>query len=211
MKVVLVRHGETAWNREGRLQGWAPVPLNEKGREQARRLGAAVSEQYTVDRFVASDLCRTRETAAIIRESGVATEPRFDSGWRERDLGRYQGLTVADVRERFPALTVDAGHWWLQERPDGGESVIDTQDRVTSAWERLINGRGRDGRDGDKTLLVVTHGGPMKGIIAHVRGLDLMTVIHDVAVPNCAITEIDVGDDVEIRREAVPPAELFEG
>ena len=62
MRIVVLRHGETAWNDEGRMQGWAPVPLNETGREQATAAGRHLADEYEFDAVYASDLERTRET-----------------------------------------------------------------------------------------------------------------------------------------------------
>ncbi|PSP97202.1 hypothetical protein BRC89_12390 [Halobacteriales archaeon QS_4_70_19] len=69
--VLLLRHGETTWNRQGRIQGWAPTPLTERGHEQARRAGTAIADTYDVDRVVASDLRRTRETTAEALSAGL--------------------------------------------------------------------------------------------------------------------------------------------
>ncbi|MFC7197079.1 histidine phosphatase family protein [Halosimplex aquaticum] len=65
--LLLVRHGQTTWNRDGRIQGWADSTLTERGREQARALGSHLSAEYDVDRLVASDLRRTRETVGLLR------------------------------------------------------------------------------------------------------------------------------------------------
>ena len=122
-RILLVRHGETDWNREGRLQGWGPTPLNDRGREQARRVGEALATEYDIDRIVASDSFRTRETTEHIRDAGIEPEPTFDPAWRERGLGVYQGFTRAELNDRFPAFAMDAGALSLQEEPEGGETV----------------------------------------------------------------------------------------
>jgi len=201
--ILLARHGETDWNREGRLQGWAPVGLNDRGRRQARRLGEYVAGGYEVDRLIASDLRRTRETTALVREAGVRADPEFDPAWRERDLGVYQGLTREEMDEQFPAFAVESGLLALEECPDGGECLVESYERSVAAFERLRADPGGD------TVLVVTHGGPVTGVLAHVRGDDLRTAIESYAVGNCTLADLRVGSDGSVAVERVeggPPA-----
>jgi len=204
--ILLARHGETDWNREGRLQGWAPVPLNGRGRDQARRLGRRVATEYDVDRLIASDLRRTRETAALVRDAGIDADPEFDPAWRERDLGVYQGLTREEMDEQFPAFAFENDVLALEERPDGGERLVDAYERAVDAWGRLCADPGGD------TVLVVTHGGPVTGVLAHVRGDDLVTAIDSYTVGNCTLAEFRLDGDgtINIRRVAehpIPPGE----
>jgi len=190
---LLVRHGETDWNREGRMQGWAPTGLNDRGHEQARRLGACLTDEYDIDRIVASDLCRTRETTEGVRAGGVDAEVRFDRGWRERGLGVYQGLTRAELNDRFPAFALHNGDISLDERPEGGESYADMYDRVADAWERLLADAG------EETVLVVTHGGPIIAVLAVLEEQDLLTAVANHTRSNCGLTEI--GPSGELRRQ----------
>lgn len=183
--VVLVRHGETDWNRDSRVQGWAPVELNGRGRRQARELGASLADRYVFDQLVASDLRRARETTAILLEGGVGTEPRFDPGWRERDVGIYQGLDRETLRARFPAFVPDTPGD-VRERPEGGESLRAVHERVTGAWERLLD------RARDETALVVTHGGPIRLLLGAFSGQDIPTAVTERSPGNCTATEIQV-------------------
>lgn len=203
--ILLVRHGETDWNRERRMQGWAPTPLNERGREQARRLGRLLAAEYDIDRIVSSDSLRTRETVAAIRDAGVEPEPMFDPAWRERGLGVYQGFTREELNERFPAFTIGSGALALEEVPEGGETIAGVYERVVGAWNDL-----QKVADGE-TVLVVTHGGPIRIVRAHLTGRDMLSAIEQYEVPNCGVTEITV-PDMAIRRESeclfdpVPPS-----
>lgn len=199
-RVLLVRHGETDWNREGRLQGWAPTPLNDRGRAQADRLGAALAAEYEIDRVVASDLTRTRETAARIVQAGVGGEPTFDPAWRERGLGEYQGFTRSELHERFPAFAIGNGAVALEEKPAGGEALVDVYERVVAGWESL-----RESADGN-TILVVTHGGPITVVLARLKGLDILSAVQHHAIRNCGLTEIELNPD-RIRRENELPFE----
>src|SRR5215211_8136133 len=98
--ILLARHGETDWNREGRFQGWADPPLNDAGRAQAQALAERLREM-PFDAVYASDLRRAFETAEIVAAShGVPVTP--DPGLREVDIGSWSGLTRAEIEERFP-------------------------------------------------------------------------------------------------------------
>lgn len=185
--VLLMRHGETAWNHEERLQGWAPVPLNERGREQAE--AAAANLDSEPDRIVSSDLTRTRETTEVV-QSVIDVSARFDDAWRERDLGVYQGLLLTTVMDRFPAfgLGEDAANA-VEQTPDSGESFVQVVDRVVSGWQDLLTAS-----DPDETVLVVTHGGPIRLLLGHIEDKDVAEAMLAYAPENCALTEIECGD-----------------
>jgi len=193
--VLLVRHGETDWNREGRILGQAPVPVNDRGRKQARRLGRVLADEYEIDRMVGSDLRRTRETAALVSDAGVGIEPTFERDWRERDVGTHQGLPRAWRNRQYPAHAFESGAIALEAQPERGERLLDAYERVVEHWERLCADAGPG------TVLVVTHGGPITGILGHLKGDDLMTTIAEHTVTPCSLTEIRLGNDVTIRRE----------
>ena len=183
-RVIAVRHGETDWNREGRMQGWAPVPLSETGREQAAATGTWLAERYTFDRVLGSDLLRTRETAALLCES-IEAEPTFESAWRERSMGVYQGLTRSAVESRFPEFGLGETAYRATEAvPDGGESLRTVEERVLERFGEL--------RDADGTTLLVTHGGPLCMLLGHAKGQDLTTALSTHHVENCAIVEFRI-------------------
>lgn len=194
---LLVRHGETAWNRERRVQGWAPSGLTERGEEQARAAGRAIGDGYSVDRLVASDLRRTAETARLLRRAGgIDAEIEFDRDWRERDFGRLQGLTYEELFEGFPEFALgEVGIAAARAVPEGGESLLEMRERVLEAWERVSERV-------DGTTVVVTHGGPIYVLLGHLKGLDLVSAVLETDCRNGAITELcPEGDGVEIRRE----------
>lgn len=194
--VVLLRHGQTPWNRDGRIQGWAPVGLTDRGRAQARRAGRYLADTYDVDRVVASDLQRTRETAAVLA-GHVGASVSFAAGWRERGFGVLQGLDYDDLFERFPEYSVlRSGRAAAGRRPEAGESLLETRARVLEAWRRLRADLG------DGTVLVVTHGGPIYVVLAELRDVALPAAIADLEVDNCGITEVSVaGDAATVVRE----------
>lgn len=193
--VLLVRHGETTWNRHRRVQGWAPSRLTDRGRRQAEAAGRAIAADFDVERIHASDLRRSRETAELM--AGALDAPvELDAGWRERDFGAYQGLPYDRLFERFPALSVTrSGAEALEHRPEGGESYREMRERVFAAWDRVTDADGG-------TRLVVTHGGPLYAVLGHLKGLDAVASITDVEVDNCAINEVRLdGSGAELVRE----------
>jgi len=187
--VLLARHGETTWNRDGRLQGWAPTPLTDRGHDQARALAAAVDAEYDVDRIVASDLRRARQTAAYLGDS-TGREPTHESAWRERDFGRYQGLPRAAVFEDHDRLSLDrAGHAAVDARPESGESLRDVHERVLTGWDRILADSGSD-----ETVAVVAHGGPLYLLLGAVAGHDIVDAVMEGEQHNCALNEVRVTD-----------------
>jgi len=151
-RLILVRHGETAWNVEARLQGQLDIPLNPRGLEQARLTAEALAHDAP-DLVISSDLSRARQTAeAIAAHTGrpLQTDPAL----RERHFGLYQGMTHGEVSARWPE---DAVRWRSRDpdfRPGGeGESLRMFHARCVDALMRI--GQAHAGR----TVVVVAHGG----------------------------------------------------
>ncbi len=156
--LILVRHGESAWNAEGRLQGQADPPLSDLGRDQARAL-RGVLPGLGIERAVASDLVRARETAALAGFDLLPTDAR----WREIDIGAWTARFASEV----PASRLSA--WRRGEHaPDGGETWPQFQARVAGAVDELREAGGR--------WLVVTHGGCVRAATAHVTGAPAITL-----------------------------------
>jgi broad specificity phosphatase PhoE len=168
--ILLARHGETDWNREGRWQGWADPPLNETGREQARVLAEQL-RQTPFDAVYSSDLQRAFETAEIVAAPHDVVVVA-DLGLREIDVGSWSGLTRAELEERFPN----------GDRPDG-ETREAHAARVLVAVERIA--REHPG----ERILLVTHGGTMRALRSHVSD----EPFHPVA--NCGVLELHFRDD----------------
>ena len=168
--LLIARHGETDWNREGRWQGWADPPLNETGRAQARRLADELRET-SFDAVYASDLRRAFETAEILAAPhGVAVVA--DAGLREIDIGSWSGLTRPEIEARFPN----------GERPDG-ETHEQHGTRVRAAVVRIAR------RHLGERILLVTHGGTIRSI--H----DVTSDLPYHPVPNCHVLEVHFRDD----------------
>lgn len=180
---LLCRHGQTDWNAERRLQGWAPVGLSDRGRQQAAALGDAIAASHDVDEVVASDLARTEETAEHVAEA-TGAPLRFDRGWRERGFGVYQGLPYAAVQERHPDYDLrERSIVGLPATPEGAEGVGEVRERVLAAWERLHE-------EADGTVAVVTHGGPLHLVLGRLKGLRTEESLRVGRQGNCAVNEV---------------------
>jgi broad specificity phosphatase PhoE len=158
--ILLARHGETDWNREGRFQGHADPPLNRTGRAQAVDLSAALMAEQLAAVY-SSPLRRALETAEVLAAShGLEPVPVDDL--REVDVGSWSGLTRAEVEERFPAQFarwLDYGQGW-----EDGETYEEMGRRAVDAL--LLLAAAHDG----ERVLAVTHGGPIRAAFAFADG-----------------------------------------
>lgn len=158
--VYLVRHGQTDWNAESRLQGQADTDLNACGREQARRNGRRLAELIDAPNdfdFVASPMRRTRETMELVRaEMGLdAHAYRTDARLVEVNFGDWQGFTFAELETRQPGSTRerDLDKWDFLPPGDGAESYRMLLERVRPWFEAL-----------DRPTVCVTHGGVIRAL-----------------------------------------------
>ena len=163
-RIVLVRHGQTMYNLEGRWQGvGSDVPLNETGRHEAEQVGEALAAAFdgAVAALYTSDLARARETAGIIAERlrlAAVDEP----GLRELSHGRWEGLTHAEVAERWPDELAEYEARPYEVRRGGGDSYRDLEARLWPALERLTAvHRG-------ERIVCVSHGGPIRLALSRV-------------------------------------------
>ncbi|MFC6786672.1 histidine phosphatase family protein [Halobaculum halobium] len=203
--ILLCRHGETTWNRDRRVQGWAPTELTERGREQADALAGFLNDEYAVDRVVASDLERAVETARAVSRS-TAAEATLDARWRERDFGRLQGLAYDELFGTYPEYTLSAiGYAAAETVPESGESLLDMRARALTAFADLRAELG----DGE-TVAVVTHGGPLYVVTGDMKGIDVVAAVLDQDQGNCAVNEVRVDDgDRESGDGDAPVAEVI--
>lgn len=149
-RILLARHGQTAWNALGKLQGHTDIELDSTGRDQARALAAAVRDAG-VTRVWSSDLARARETAAIVATELGLPPPDVDPELRERRFGVFEGLTRDECATNHP----DAWREWIAQtsHPPGGEPRAEATARMQRALLRLVD---------EGTTLVVSHGGVMR-------------------------------------------------
>jgi broad specificity phosphatase PhoE len=183
--IVLVRHGETDWNRERRFQGHADTPLNEVGRRQAETLADVLADESFAAAY-SSPLRRALETAEIVSaRQGLDVEA--SQGLMEVDVGSWSGLTTAEAERQFPAgfqRWRNHGAGWTD-----GETYDELGRRVVS---ELLEIAARHPHD---RVLAVTHGGPIRSALAAAAGLPFDTSRSQIAfVENCAIVRIGVRD-----------------
>lgn len=150
-RILAIRHGQTDWNADSRIQGHTDIALNALGEWQAGRLAQALGDE-TLDVLYSSDLARARQTAApLAARKGL--ELRIDTGLRERGFGEFEGLSFAQIEQRWPEQAAA----WRQRDPDfgarGGEVLRDFRNRVVATVDRLA--RAHRGRN----IALVTHGG----------------------------------------------------
>ena len=164
-RIVAVRHGETVWNAEMRMQGQLDTELSERGRRQARRTASALADEG-IEAIVSSDLVRASATAAAIADV-VGVPVTTDGGLRERSFGVFQGWTYAEIDARWPEA---AARWRRHDptfAPEGGETLVEFDARAVAAMTRIAErARGR-------TVLVVTHGGVLDCVYRAATGLAL--------------------------------------
>lgn len=178
-RVILVRHGETEWNRDGRIQGQLDTALSDVGRVQARKVARRLAKESVVAVY-SSDLARARETAAIIAEPhGLA--PILRTELREGCFGGWQGLTLAEVQERFADNYAAVRQDPVYGRPVDGECVAEVADRGLLLVQEVV--RTHPGR----TAVLVTHGGTIKAIVCRLLAMDLACRWRFV-VDNCGLT-----------------------
>jgi 2,3-bisphosphoglycerate-dependent phosphoglycerate mutase len=164
-RILAVRHGETLWNRETRIQGFTDIDLSELGQWQAQQLAQALRDE-SVAACYASDLSRARNTAQAVADVHGHTV-HTDPGLRERCFGQFEGHTWTEIEAQWP----EASQAWRQRVPDwepqGGESLIALSARVLNSLNRIAE------RHLGEQILVVVHGGVLDAFYRAATGLDL--------------------------------------
>jgi probable phosphoglycerate mutase len=182
VRAIIWRHGRTSWNAAGRYQGQANPPLDDTGVAQAA-LAATMIATLRPDVIVTSDLQRAASTAeALARVTGLV--PLIDPRLRERSLGHWEGLTRAEVAQRYPDEMAD----WLAGRDvsrRGGESRIEVGTRALAAFAELTDGTGTD----NMLAVLVTHSATAISLTSALLGLPQDTPVLG-PLANCHWTEM---------------------
>lgn len=198
MIVYLVRHGQTEYNRQGKLQGNTDVPLNEYGREVAYATAERIKD-IPFDLVITSPLSRARETARILmgnRKVDILTDDRI----REISFGEYEGCCYKGENCNVPdphfMNFFDAPTEYTT--PPGGESLQHIIERTGRFWRELC----ADKENVDKTILLSTHGCALKAILVNVCGTPLEHFWGKGCSGNCALTKVEVtGDGVTVTED----------
>lgn len=182
--LLLIRHGETDWNLEGRYQGQSDVPLNEEGLKQARDLAQRL-QHYPLDAIFSSDLKRAQKTAEILRD--VSKAPLYlDPRLREIHQGEWEGMLFSDIRSRYAEAFEERLNDPLQVAPPGGETVGELRRRVLDAIDDIII------RYPHGLVAIVSHGLSLAIIKVHFNNIAIENVwdyIPDNANPEKIIVE----------------------
>ena len=164
-RILAIRHGETLWNVDSRIQGHLDIGLNDTGRWQAERLGIALKDE-PMAAIYASDLSRAHDTAlAVSRHTGVPVQA--EPGLRERSFGEFEGRTFAEIETELPA---QAQRWRQRDpafTPAGGESLLMLEARVLSVAGRLA------AQHPGEQIALFAHGGVMDILYRAATRLDL--------------------------------------
>jgi probable phosphoglycerate mutase len=183
-RLCLVRHGETAWNAEGRVQGQLDVPLSEVGLSQAAAVSRILGKE-SFDAIYSSDLVRVRQTAEPSAQI-LKKEPILEKALRERHYGVFQGMTYADAKEKQPEGYARFRAKDLDYDFGSGESLRDFNERCLSVFARIAEKHQGQG------ILVFTHGGVLEMIYRRVTGRGL-SAPRDFEIPNAALNRLELG------------------
>jgi len=164
-RIIAIRHGETTWNVNSRIQGHLDIPLNDTGRRQAHRLAQALAGE-PITAIYASDLWRAYDTALYVSRA-VDVDVTTEEGLRERGFGEFQGKTFAEIEAVLPEQAL---RWRKRDpafAPPGGESLLELRERVVGTAERLA------AKHSGELIALVGHGGVMDVLYRAATRLDL--------------------------------------
>jgi 2,3-bisphosphoglycerate-dependent phosphoglycerate mutase len=182
-RILAIRHGETAWNVDTRLQGHLDIPLNDVGLRQAQHLAQALAQRDLIDAIYASDLSRAHITAQTIAKA-VGLSVNTHVGLRERHFGAFQGRTFAEVEVELPE---HAWHWrkrtpdWVP--PEGGESLHTLHERIVNTVNVVA------ARHPGQQIVMVAHGGVLDILYRAATRLDLQAP-RTWALTNTAVNRL---------------------
>jgi len=188
--ILLIRHGETAWNAVRRLQGHIDIPLNAEGERQAAALARALAGEK-LDAIVSSDLQRAMQTAQAVAGLHAGLQLHTDAQLRERAYGVFEGMLYQDIQQQYPD---DFARWQARDI----EAVMPAGDRVAESfhqfYDRAISGlHAVAARHPGQAVAVVAHGGVLECAYRAARGIQLDSP-RDFQVKNASINRFTVAD-----------------
>lgn len=183
MKFYIIRHGQTNWNKEGRIQGKIDIELNEEGIKQAEE-AKRILKDYPIDMIVSSTLKRARKTAEIINEA-KNVPIIFKEALEERGLGEFEGKTQQEFQDEIWNSEILA-NYSLNKEYKGVETIRSLCDRVWGLIEELKK------KYVDKNILLVTHGGVTRAINGYFNGANEKGILEDLNLHNCEIRTFEI-------------------
>jgi len=197
LALALIRHGETDWNREGRVMGWSPVPLNAAGRSQIEQLAVRL-QGVRMQALYTSPLLRTSESAAILGAAmGLAATP--DDRWIETKITGWEGRLWSEleghpIRERYYAAPTET------RLPDG-EMFAEVRERVVAATDDFVT-QHREG-----LVAVVSHADPIRAVIGHYLGLDF-PAFRNFRIDHATLSILEIEQGIGALRLLNAPPEM---
>ena len=183
MKFYIIRHGQTNWNRKGKIQGKTDIELNEEGIEQAKET-RKILEKYPIDIIVSSPLKRARKTAEIINE--VKNVPIiFEKAIEERGFGYFEGKIRKEIHDEILDSEI-LDNYSLNKEYKGVETIQSLCDRVWGLLDLLKT------EYIDKNILLVTHGGVTRAINGYFNGANDKGILEDLGLQNCEIRTYEI-------------------
>ncbi|MBI4064962.1 histidine phosphatase family protein [Candidatus Gottesmanbacteria bacterium] len=176
---ILIRHGETSWNKDERLMGTTDVPLTKKGIEQAHKLGKYLSKIH-IDKIYTSPLVRTLKTAKTIKRYHKKTPLISSDLLLERSFGNLEGWNYGDVNNSFPTLVYTETWKYEYFQPPGGERIIEVQDRVKLFLKEIESFNNH-------TIAIVSHGVFIKIMFATLLSIPLPS-LSSYRIDNTSLT-----------------------
>ena len=185
-EIIIIRHGETEWNKTGRFQGHSDVPLSEEGRAQAEALGKNLVVDH-VDAIYASDLTRAMETAAPLAERfGLPVIP--DPQLRELNFGAWEGRNFNDVNAENPDAMKNFYNDPEQANIPDSENFTDFQRRVAGRVREIA------AQERGKRIVIVSHGASIRILLANLLSMPIRSIWH-LSQLNTAVNKIRFDDD----------------
>ena len=193
MKLLFVRHGETDWNVENRIQGGTDTELNETGMEQARQLGQKLAEQkLMIANIYSSKLKRAHKTAQIVGEL-IGVDVESIDGLEEMNLGQWEGMRWREVKESYSEEYEEWYHNRRYQQTPNGESYQELLERVIPALEYIIQKE-------ENTVLVVTHSANIVTLLAAIHQTPFDQMFQEYKIGNADVVEIDSTEVLKLRK-----------
>mgnify|MGYP002510303825 CR=1 FL=1 len=183
MKLYLVRHGETDWNLQNRIQGQTDTLLNEEGRRQAQELAMKLKEKHHISSIYSSRQKRAWETAQVVGRA-IGVRPSVKQGFEEISFGKWEGYTWRQVREKFPE---EYQTWYKNRRyqiPPEGESYQQLLDRLLPALADLMEKNGGN-------ILVVSHSAVIMTLLSYINDTPFEDMVKNYKTGNTGIVEVE--------------------